>query len=182
MMIYYKEIDILYYDTIIQKSLDFVKNNIAYHRPITETSFYYLNTENYLNSVPEINLAFSEYNLECRFASIYIMYNPTHTFVHVDRSPTKARINLPLLNCDNTFTHFYSGGELQDYINPGTGMISSIPKNDDDITLESSLEMKKTTVVRITELHKVELPSNNPVPRITLSLFFDKDPVFLLDS
>jgi hypothetical protein len=109
------------------------------------------------------------------------MYDPKHTRMHADGTTDIARINLPLLNCDNTFTHFYSGYELKKWTNPDTGIYSYSIINQDEVKLAATVEMKKATVVRIIEPHNVELPPNNPVPRITLSLRFDRDLGFLLD-
>jgi hypothetical protein len=182
-MLYYKEIDIPHYDSIVQKSLEFIKSNeIVYFRKKSSASFYVLDVKSYLNAVPEVRLSFLKYNLICNFVAAYVMYNSMHTAIHTDEGTRKARINLPLLNCDNTFTNFYSGGELQEYINPDTGMISRQPLRINGVRLEATIEIKKATVVRISELHKVILPKKNPIPRITLSLGFDKDPVFLLDE
>ena len=44
---------------------------------------------------------FKKYDLKPIMAAAYIMYDPTHTSIHVDAFPSQARINLPLLNCKN---------------------------------------------------------------------------------
>ena len=181
-MLYFKEGDIPYYDIIIQKSLDFVKkNDAAYFRKILSVSFYILNLDDYISDVPEIRLAFAEYNMRCTAVGTYVMYSPAQTRIHADGILNFARINLPLLNCKNTFTHFYSGCHSVHTVDPDSGIIGRYVTNPKEAKLEASIEMKKATVVRISEPHIVELPLGNPIPRITLSLSFDKDPIFLLD-
>ena len=51
-----------------------------------------------------------------------------------------------------------------------------------DHILVDRVEITQATIIRTKVLHSVDLPIDNPVPRITLTLGFDKDPVFLLDT
>jgi len=47
--------------------------------------------------------------------------------------------------------------------------------------LVDRVEMKQATVIRTKVLHSVDLPIDNPVPRITLTLGLSKDPVYMLE-
>jgi hypothetical protein len=180
-MIYYKEIDIIDYDTIVSKSLAFTKQNEKIFNRTLNASLYWFNFYEYSKAVPEVVESFGKLGLKCIDACVYVMYNPAHTSLHKDHTTRLARINLPLLNCENTYTNFYSNVIFEAWMNPDTRNIS-YPAVNTDYVLETRVEMKKTTVVRISEAHKVDMPAGNPVPRITLSLQFDKDPVFLLDN
>jgi hypothetical protein len=181
-MIYYKPIELDYYDIIVRKCLAYVKTfDKAYNRMLPRASWYDLNLTTLIKECPELMLAFKKYDLKPIMAAIYIMYNSAHTSIHVDAFPSQARINLPLLNCKNTYTNFYeSKNEPIKWINPDSGVISYNVVGDH--ILVDRVEIMQSTIIRTKVLHSVDLPINNPVPRITLTLGFDKDPVFLLDT
>ena len=181
-MIYYKPIELDYYDTIVRKCLTYVKTiDTAYNRMLPRASWYNLALTTLLSECPELILAFKKYDLKPVMAAVYIMYHPAHTSIHADNFFSQARINLPLLNCKNTYTNFYeSKSEPIKWINPDSGLISYNVQG--DYTLVDRVEIIQATIIRTKVLHSVDLPIDNPVPRITLTLGFDKDPVFLLDT
>ena len=181
-MIYYKPIELDYYDIIVRKCLAYVKTmDKAYNRVLSKASWYDLNLMTLIKECPEIILAFNKYDLKPIMAAAYIMYDPTHTSIHVDHFPSQTRINLPLLNCKNTYTNFYkSKNEPVKWINPDSGVVSYNVVG--DYELVDRVEIMQATIIRTKVLHSVDLPIDNPVPRITLTLGFDKDPVFLLDT
>ena len=51
----------------------------------------------------------------------------------------------------------------------------------DDCKLVDKVEIKQATVIKTGALHSVYMPKDNPVPRITLTLGFHKDPVYMLE-
>ena len=181
MLNFYKQIEIDHYDVIIEKCLAYVKSvNKIYNRELPIASWYDLNVKDLKNACPELEVAFQKYDLKIIMAAIYIMYEPSHTSIHIDAYPSQARINLPLLNCKNTYTNFYkSDKEPIKWINPDSGAISFI--SNDDYELVDKVEITQTTVIRTKAWHSVDMPEHNPVPRITLTLGFNKDPVYLLD-
>jgi hypothetical protein len=153
----------------------------VYNRSLPKASWYNLNLASLIKECPEIILAFKKYDLKPIMAAAYIMYDPAHTSIHVDSWVFQARINLPLLNCKNTYTNFYeSKSELVKWINPDSGLVSYNIQG--DCTLVDRVEIEQATIIRTKVLHSVDLPIGNPVPRITLTLGFNKDPVFLLDT
>ena len=181
-MIYYKPIELEYYPIIVQKCLTYIKTiDKAYNRLLPMASWYDLSLMKLIKECPEIVLAFKKYKLQPVMAAAYVMYDTTHTSIHVDAFNAQARINLPLLNCKNTYTNFYkSENEPIEWINPDSGAVSY--KAVGDYTLVDRVEIKQATIIRTKVLHSVDLPIGNPVPRITLTLGFDKDPVYLLES
>ena len=181
-MIYYKPIELDYYDIIVGKCLAYVKTiDTAYNRMLPRASWYDLDLRALIRECPELILAFKKYDLRPIMAAIFIMYDRAHTSIHVDVFPSQTRINLPLLNCKNTYTNFYeSKNEPIKWINPDSGVISFNVVG--DYKLVDRVELTQATVIRTKALHSVDLPIGNPVPRITLTLGFDKDPVYLLDT
>ena len=177
---FYKKINIDNYDLIIEKCLAYVKTiDKIYYREFPKASWYNLTIDSLKNVCPEIELAFQKYDLNIYMAAIFIMYHPRHSAVHTDAYPDQARINLPLMNCKNTYTNFYkSDKEPIERIIPLSGETYFTV---DDYTLVDRVEITQATVLRTKALHHVDMPLDNPVPRITLTLGFDKDPVYLLD-
>lgn len=179
-MIYYKPIELEYYPIIVDKCLAYIKTiDKIYNKLLPQASWYNLDLASLIEECPEIIVAFKKYELRPIMAAVYIMYDPTHTSIHVDVFPSQARINLPLLNCKNTYTNFYeSKSEPVKWINPDSGVVSYNAVG--DYKLADRVELTQATIIRTKVLHSVDLPIDNPVPRITLSLGFNKDPVYLL--
>jgi hypothetical protein len=107
------------------------------------------------------------------------MTQNSHSPIHVDGYPQSARINLPLLNCKGSKTVFYSGGEFNKRtFNSKTSIGAWILSGTAGIRTADSVEIDAPTVVLVNEPHAVLMSELSP--RITLSLGFDKDPIFLL--
>jgi hypothetical protein len=181
-MIYYKLIELDYYEIIVKKCLSYIKTiDKIYNRALPQASWYDINVITLIKECPEIILAFNKYEIKPIRAAVYVMYDTTHTSVHSDEFYSQARINIPLLNCKNTYTNFYkSKNEPIEWINPDSGALSFNAVG--DYKLVDRVEMTQATVLRTKVLHSVDLPIGNPVPRITLTLGFNKDPVYLLDT
>ena len=181
-MIYHKEINLDNYDLIIGKCKEYIKSiPKIYNRELPKASAYKISVFSLLQACPELQLALNYYGLRIVTAGAYVMYKPEHTSLHVDLYRNKSRINLPIFNCDGTYLNFYSNAKTTLVTNPDSGYKNLHVTNPEECVIETSLELTKATVVRITEPHKVILPANNTVPRITLTLGFNKDPSYLLD-
>jgi hypothetical protein len=179
-MIYFKEIDIENLEIIQEKCLNYVKTQETVYKKLKPASWYILNTEEVTDSCPELQQSFSKMNLDINYVAAIVMMEEKDIRVHTDNWNQDARINIPLLNCKNTFTKFYSNIKTEDLYNPSTGLISKTVVNLDEIVYECGLELRKATVLRSNEGHHITLPSSNPVPRISLTIGFVQDPVYLL--
>jgi len=179
-MKYYKKIPLDFFDIIVAKSLAYIqKHDDIYYRK-KSASFYPLNTTELLTVCPEINLAFANYNIVCNYASAYVTYKTSDNNVHIDDWHHKARINLPILNCKNTYTNFYSNVKTEKITNTSTGL-SHYKVINTDYILDDAVEMDSATVIMVSQGHKVVM-NTDVAPRITLSLGFDKDPVFIIHN
>ena len=187
-MNYYKKIDIDFYDEIVKDTLSYLLNQKPdiYYRNVNKAgSFNILDLEEFKKFCPKLDLGFAKYNLVCNLAVAFVLYNNEQTNIHIDvYKPTHkniTRINIPILNTKNTFTRFYSGGEFSLVTNPITGITSYKLTGITGLKLVDKVEIDKPTVIKVNEPHDVKIDLKN-VPRITLSLGFDIDPVFLLDD
>lgn len=181
-MKYYKEISIPNFDLIVKKCLVFVKSQpFIYFRKVETASYYNLDHSKLKLACPELVNAFSFYDLTINYSAVYIMYHPSHTQPHRDAFHQQARINIPLMNCHGTYTTFYKGGITEPSIHSELGAPREYVVGG-DLEICDKVEIIKPTVLRISEVHDILMPENNPVPRINLSLGFEKDPVFLLEE
>jgi hypothetical protein len=182
-MKYYKKIEIDYYDEIVSDTLNYLKNqkpNI-YNRTIDAT-YYVLDLDEFKKFCPKIDLGFERYGIVCNFAVAFVMKTNRDIQVHIDNYPHgDTRINIPILNTKGTMTRFYTGGEFKEMINPITKIRSLKITNISTIKFADMVEIDQPTVIRINEPHSVYMDMANS-PRITLTLGFDKDPVFLLED
>ena len=178
-MIYYKLLDIENIDVIIQKCLLYAKSiDSAYNRRLS--SWNNINVSELLTVCPELVIGLQKYDLTIHMAAFYVMYSPLHSVIHIDHYPAQARINIPILNCKNTYTNFYESNDgMIERVNQIAQVRSYSPTG--LCRLADRVELKQATVIRTKVFHKVDLPKDNPVPRITLTLGLDKDPVFMLE-
>jgi len=85
MLTYYKILELEKYDTIIKKSLAYVKNiDIAYNRKLANASWYDLSIRELIVACPELAVALLKYDLRIAMVAAYIMYDPSHTSIHID--------------------------------------------------------------------------------------------------
>lgn len=182
-MQYYKKIDIDFHDEIISDALLYIREQLPdiYARKINAT-YNILNLSELKKFCPNLDLGFARYNITCTFAVAFVMYKSGDASIHIDNYPHgAARINLPLLNTKGTLTKFFTGGTFKETINPLTNIKALNILSFANLKQVDSVEIDKATVIRVNEPHCISV-NILTVPRITLSLGFDKDPVFLLED
>jgi hypothetical protein len=184
-MKYYKKIEIDYYDDIVADTLSYLKNQKPdiYNRKIDAT-YYVLDLDEFKKFCPKLDLGFARYDLICNYAVAFVMHKTSDVKIHIDNYRNKnvnARINIPILNTHNTFTTFYTGGIFTPITNPLTKITALRLTGIDELKLVDKVEIDKPTVIRVNEPHNIH-KLNSEIPRITLTLGFDKDPVFLLED
>jgi hypothetical protein len=180
-MKYYKKIDINNYDTIVSKALEYVKSKETIFLRRHPGPTYHCN--DFLEICPEINDAFKMFNINCISSAFYVMYNNNHSAIHVDSFVNTTKINLPILNCKNTYTVFYkTENKFNTHITEGSNSKTWLLDKQDGLVEEvDRVEIDKTTIIRVGTPHRVILSNFEFVPRITLTLGFSKDPKFLLE-
>jgi hypothetical protein len=176
MSTYYKKIEIDHLDAIKIKCLEYVKTQAdIYHNP--KGSYLNLNFTELTAYCPELLTAFNRYDIVCIYAAAFVTYRNTDISVHIDSGHNQARINIPLENCKNTFTGFYKGGLSLSYVNKVTGTTATRIIG---AKLVDKVEIDQATVIRVKAPHSVQMDDAN-APRVTLTIGFDRDPVFLLE-
>lgn len=181
-MRYFKKIEIDSFNEIVSGTLKYLKTEVPdiYNRS-SNTTYYPLNLQNLLAYCPELETAFDRYKLKCKVAVAFIMYSNKHCRIHVDSVVHNARINIPIENCIGTITMFFTGGEYEQVQNPITKTHAKKLISNANIKMVNYVEIDSPTVIRVNEPHTVFMNEKH-APRITLSLGFDIDPVFLLED
>ena len=123
----------------------------------------------------------SPFNLKVKRAILLVIFDDSIT-IHQDNnySPV-ARINIPLLNCENTFTNFYTSSEDPETNNdflPDTGT-PYIAYRTESCTLVDQIEVTTPVVMNVQSIHNVVTKNINR-PRIMLSIQTTPDAEILL--
>ena len=173
------------FDLIKQLTLQYVieKNNLS-----GKGGFRFINWAEYTVYCPQILTAFSMYDLTPVLGFFLVTFTQRDSPLHIDYISSiisnewpLCRINIPVLNCEGSITEFYTGGKYVPHTANNNGEFSFLKIEDFSlVTKVAEVEILKPTVLRIQEPHRV-VPNLNTIPRITLSLVMNKDPVFLLD-
>lgn len=180
-MKYWQRIQIKDLDIIQSKTLNYMKANRSKFVP--GTPFNPIDFKSFVQAVPEFLTAFSEHGLKPISVATYIMFSNPDGAAHRDSITDRARINIPILNCENSWTNFYK--LIDPSIRPkisvnaaGQPYQSFDPK---DIVLEDRVQIIEPTIIRPLEIHSIEMDETK-VPRITLTVCTDPMPEFLLED
>jgi hypothetical protein len=184
-MQYYKKIEIENLEIIQKKVLKFIKltqPNIYFRT--AGTSWNHLIISDLLSACPELVDSFAKLNLTCVFASTHVMYSNLHASIHTDITPWKARINIPILNCNGTLTKFYTGEktrqEIRTMANNKTYTVDAITNPDECVEVDA-YELTQPLVIRTYVPHRVFM-NTDTVPRLALSIGCNPDPIYMLDE
>lgn len=178
-MLYYKKIDISDYDKIVIECLSYIKSKDFIYNRRYPASYYPLDFEEFSKNCPLVIKSFDKLGLICNYGAAYVSYNNLQNIVHKDNYTQDARINIPLLNCENTKTNFYKGGDFSEKKNLSTMTRPWVMSSISDLILVDSVVIDKPTIIRVNEPHQV-LMNSKFFPRITLTLGFTVDPIFML--
>jgi hypothetical protein len=175
-MLYYKKLD-LDFDVVLKKTLSYASNN----RDLIKTFWTHINFKDFIKHVPEITTMFSSLNITpIRVSLIVAKQNAgIHRDTYIKDTPTPvARINIPILNCQESETRFWSTSvePKLEFLSNGTPYRYLDEK---DCVLESVLNLDKPTVLRVTEPHSIVV--GKKVPRISLTVEFEEDIEYLLN-
>ena len=126
-----------------------------------------------LNELPVIQNLIKDLNLSDVATHICVVtMSPNSEFpVHIDSGISKAALNIPLLNCEGTYTHWYtSDHKLVEHTHHGNGKYLGVDKK--FCRLIGTTEMHCPHIIDIGTLHNVVNPNNTW--RILLSIRLTK--------
>ena len=178
MMQYYKKIEMNNLEVVQKKTLEFLEGKEL-------LGFQLIDWDSYIKHCPEVLTAFEMYGLFPTNAATITTYIQQHSSIHIDYmddTMPKARVNIPIKNCLGSRTEFYKGGDFQE-TTQWNGLKFYVLKDKNDSTCKKvdEFELDQATVFRAQEPHIV-ITNLETVPRVSLSFFMNKDPIFLLDA
>ena len=177
-MLYFKEIDIDFYNEIVEKSIEYVLTQ-PFLTDKKQNSFFKLDLQSYFKHCPEALVSFTNLGLTPTMVAVYYTVEDSDSPIHIDYPVPDSRINIPLLNCDSSATVFYESPVTQRVAQEnGLNLYLCDPATAVEV---ARITIKKATVIRVNKPHKVHMFKEG-IPRICLTVRFEQDPKFLLED
>lgn len=174
-MKYYQHIQIPNVNEIIDATRNYIVSNDAIYNRRSGVCLIHLG-KNLPFFASLIESCLDKYNLVCTGAYAFVISHQNQCSVHSDSFIHESRLNIPILNCEYSETKFYDVSKWKTCRN----MLG----HDVPVALEyvevDSVKITEPTLLRVNKPHKVILNKELDTPRITLSLYFDRDPLFLI--
>jgi|LauGreDrversion4_2_1035121.scaffolds.fasta_scaffold00348_38 hypothetical protein len=155
---------------VSKKLLDYVNSN-----GYSDKGFWTnVNTHDVLNKVPELAELYKPIGINIKRIAFVTAKEKVGT-IHIDDPKTAPaiRINIPVLNCEQTSTNFYVSGKPANETRLPSG-IYYYKWDEKDCTLVASTCISRSTLIRTNELHQVCIHTDN-MPRITCTIEFYED-------
>jgi len=180
---YWKYIDIPDLTTIQDKILAFIQNSTDIMNPRSFQNPMIPLTGRIIQHVPELDATFkNHFNKMIMFAAFYVTWEPKHGALHVDdltQEHNRARVNIPILNCQDTYTAFYENVTFEREQLPN-GEVFNRVKNT-DYTEMTRVELNKPALLRVEKPHAIFMNMKN-TPRISLTIATFPDSITLFRS
>lgn len=182
-MIYHKKIELNGWKPAADEIYQYVKNNTHFLRQ--QAFWNTLSQTKHKHCYNTLAPVFESAGFKLLRISFLIIVEPA-VAIHTDtesgiENQSLARVNIPVLNCENTETRFYSSVKWEPIVKKLGNGIKYTYHSPDNCKFESSVSLTEPTILRVKELHNVIV--HNPVyPRITLTCALDPDPVYLLEE
>lgn len=167
-MKYYKELN-LDFSLVIPKLVELTSK-----KP-TARFWTPLDTQQTIDQIPELLTVFEPLKLTIsRISIITCIYHKSN--IHRDVSPFASRMNIPVLNCEQSTTSFFVcdesyQGEKREFSAKSVHWIF----DENKCTEVDSFTLTKPTLLRVQELHQVRINPNSRMPRISCSIGFNED-------
>jgi len=168
------------YTEIREKSIAFIKQyDFIYNRSVS--TLMPLHQFGILEAVPEIKEACSILGLNPKFVAVHNINKQTDSAPHYDSVQPWVRINIPLLNCEDSETIFYQDyDKSRIFLNPHNATTAYIMEDESVLTKIDSVVLDCPTILRVSALHGVRIGTGSP--RMSLTLGFDYPALDLLEE
>ena len=121
---------------------------------------------------------FEEINLTVQTMS-FITLNTQFGQIHSDQTKYSSRINIPVLNCENTETKFFKSDSQFHMVKWNEVAIPSF--NAEECIQVDSFCLSKPTVLRVNEIHQI-CSYNVNLPRVSCTVGFVEDIEYLYET
>jgi hypothetical protein len=174
-MKYYKFLD-LDHDRVIKFFRLYCKENLNQ----IENFWNIVDTALLLKMCPDIQMMFDHLNIRVKKIVIVSTNNTSmEDCIHRDHTEDSSRINIPIYNCENSVTNFYSSNKSQsmNYLDNG---VSYYKINRADCELVDTMTLTRPAVLHVQSLHQVVVNSPNTT-RLAATVSFFEDIDYLLE-
>lgn len=185
-MKYYQHFDLLNWRDVSAKVLAYYLEHKADYQSQPNPAFKFTATKDILEKIPEINQMLASVNATTKEVWVFELNNYTSAekMIHADGAPYNSRFLLPLLNCENTETRFYTTNEPLvpiGHVYKEGHSLPMIPKFETCTHVDTLFVERGPALIRVNEIHSIVLPENFISPRITMMLDINEDLTHLLD-
>lgn len=176
---FWKRVPLQNWESLSEK----IKNYILNETDVLTRGLFFndLDYDKFNICVPELREEFRKLDLELNGCFAVVNWSSETMGIHSDLEDTNStRINLPIMNCNGTSTVFYKADRNESQILEYPGGFPYYLYDPTKCVEVDRVELNQPTALDIWSPHKVIVPDNATVPRISITCGFDRDPVELL--
>jgi hypothetical protein len=134
-----------------------------------------------LIGVPRLGIVLRSLGVRATYAVAIVLRENDRPIIHIDRMPNvHARILFPVMNTEGTYTAFYETDSPGTLITDYDVNKESLQFQPEEVTEVTRFALTRPVILRVDRPHAVICESNE-FPRVTLSIRFDKDPLWMLE-
>lgn len=179
---HFRHIDLPGWESVTNCILNWTHEKTDFLTNKTYSGWTPIYTRKMLDDLPELEQLFEINGFKITNISYFLRNDYKIVAPHSHVGEDKARINIPILNCQGTFTKFFQGNEIETVINNPQGMPLHQLKSFANLKEIASCEINCPTVLSVKTLHCVIVPPRAKIPRVMISVRVDPDPVYLLTN
>ena len=140
-----------------------------------------LDTVKILQMIPEIQYMFNPLKINVKNISLIkaVGTSSISNGIHIDHTTCNVRVNLPIMNCEKSFTNFYSSSAEPTKVFLANG-VPYYQLNLSDCKLIDSMCLHMPAALRVREPHQV-VANKQFLPRISCTIEFYENIDYLLD-
>jgi hypothetical protein len=178
-MAYYKYLDLNWQPTATKIKQYIYSNPWTYLTNLKKSSWKEVNLDIIISKVPELLEMVAPLNVTVRQVAFFVS-NYSKGGIHIDADlQSKCRLNIPIANCENTETRFYTTADEPILIRQDNG-VPLYKINQESCTHVDQYYLTQPVLFRNTQPHQII--SNNPnTPRIACTIAFHEDLEYLLN-
>ena len=140
------------------------------------------NTTDVLNHCPNVFNMVKPLNTSITYIAFVVYHKYNQSKIHIDTDKKNSRLLLPILNCDNSETCFYSSSVPPVLAYQPNG-VTFYKMNPATCKLESKFKLQNGIVLfNNTVPHNVVMSPDSIFPRISCTIALSKDLTYMLDS
>lgn len=174
-----KEVQAEVLSWIESKNLNLLKSKSLWNK---------IDTLDLLSSTPALRIYLKSLNLKLRETSLTVVSHMKDIDLHIDELPVTAKINIPILNTQNTFNRWYEiPRDIMEKTKPiinkfGKKFYNFANINYSKLKLVGEVETIQPMVFNSQIAHNIIFGKNYQLPRVVLACTFFQEPIDYLKN